>query len=240
MDQTLGCYVDLDSLLDTRIATIAKVGGEAALERVKPFYHLRTSDLFGQRGTSLTQEAYDASYATRDEETLALSRMTFVPVYLLHLISKFTTTKGMPVLASGIKVTVNTFPYNLPEERQRGLVNYLQEYTGGAADIELIDVDPAKLSLAFLKANYKVFFVYEFDRWLMGHTEEFKTTQIPDVSVLTPRVMLKDVTEEARQKGLSASGFESTSVALFGFVTVVFLDVRLFSYVTDTPPSLEG
>lgn len=234
------CYVSLDALLDTRIATINKVAGETGLELVKDWYHTRTSDKFNRKGTELTQTAYDAAWAARDEDTLTRTRMTFVPQYLMHLVSRYNTSHGMPIMAANYKITVNVWPYKLPEERLVQLREIMETFTSGAAEIVIDNVDPADLTVAYLKATYSLCIMYEFNTWLNMHKEEFTKTQMPGTVILAPELYLSDVPDELIEKAKKTEGFAGVSLALCALCTVVFLDVRMFSYVTTTPPRTDG
>lgn len=236
----VNCYVPLDALLDTRIGTIDKVAGAEGLAMVADWYHTRTSDKFNRKGSQLTQARYDAAWALRDEDTLKRTRMTFVPQYLLHLVSRYNTSHGMPVMAANYKITINTWPYKLPEERIVQLRDIMATFTSGVAEIVMDYIDPADLTVDYLKATYSLCIMYEFNAWLDMHKEEFARTQMPGTVILAPELYLSDVPDELIDKAKKTDGFAGVSLALCALCTVVFLDVRLFSYVTDTPPTIDG
>ncbi|ANH51937.1 hypothetical protein RAY_156 [Erwinia phage vB_EamM_RAY] len=235
----IGCYVPLDALLDTRIGVIDQVAGEVGLGLVESWYHTRTADRFDRKGTALTQAAYQAAWAARSEETLKRTRMTFVPMYLMNLISRFNTSHGMPIMAATYNITVNTYPYRLSDERKEQLQKIIETYTSGIAEITIDYISPADLTVEYVKANYSVCIMYEFDEWLMLHKDEFSQTQMPGTVILAPKLYLADVGEDVIKRAEQTDGFAGLSLALCALVTVVFLDVRLFSYVTDTPPNLD-
>ncbi|QZA70938.1 hypothetical protein AH06_164 [Erwinia phage AH06] len=235
----IGCYVPLDALLDTRIGVIDQIAGENGLALVESWYHTRTTDRFDRKGTALTQTAYKAAWAARDEETLKRTRMTFVPMYLMNLISRYNTAHGMPIMAATYTVTVNTYPYKLPDERKAQLQQIIETYTSGIAEVVIDYIDPADLTVEYIKANYSVCLMYEFDDWLMKHKDEFAKVQMPGTVIIAPKLYLSDVSDEVIKRAESGDGFAGLSLALCALVTTVFLDVRLFSYVTDTPPNLD-
>lgn len=236
----VNCYVPLDALLDTRIGTIDKIAGSDGLALVADWYHTRTADKFNRKGSQLTQERYDAAWKLRDEDTLRRTRMTFVPQYLLNLVSRYNTSHGMPVMAAKYKITINLWPYQLSDERVQQLQEIMQLYTSGVAEIAVDYIDPADLTVAYLKATYSLCIMYEFNAWLNMHKEEFTQTQMPGTVIIAPELYLADVPDELIETAKKTDGFAGVSLALCALCTVVFLDVRLFSYVTDTPPVIDG
>lgn len=236
----INCYVPLDALLDTRIATIDKIAGEAGLSLVSDWYHTRTSDKFNRKGTELTQARYDAAWKLRDEDTLTRTRMTFIPQYLLSLVSRYNTSHGMPVMAAKYKITINLWPYKLPPERVQQLQEIMHTFTSGVAEIAVDYIDPADLSVQYLKSTYSLCIMYEFNAWLNMHKEEFTKVQMPGTVIIAPELYLADVPDELIDVAKKTDGFAGVSLALCALCTVVFLDVRLFSYVTSTPPVIDG
>lgn len=232
-------YVPLDVLLDTRYATIKKVGGQLAEGVVANWYHKRVVDRFGRSGTLLTDETYAAAYAARDEDTLALSTMTFVPQYLINLVSKYTANLGKPLMAGMFDITINIWPYDLPEKRIAELKSIIRTYTADMATVDVITVPDDKLTVEFISSQYDICFMYDFNAWLMLHTEEFKKKTMPTVSFITPKLHLTTAEDgEIIKSTKDDTNFEGASAILRGFLAVYFLDVRLFSYVTPAHPVL--
>lgn len=231
-------YVPLDVLLDTRYATIRKVAGDVGEQIVSKWYHKRVVDKFGRSGTPLTDEAYNAAYTARDEDTLALSTMTFVPQYLVNLVSKYTANLGKPLMANMFDISINVWPYNLPEARVAELKQIIRTYTGDIANVDIVYIPDDKLTVEFISSQYDLCFMYDFNAWLMLHTEEFKQRTMPTVSFITPKLHLTTAMDGDIIKSTNDEAtFESVSMILRGFLAVYFLDVRLFSRVTDTHPS---
>lgn len=233
-------YVELDVLLDTRIATLAKLDPAAAERISKDWYHQRTSDLFSVKGSGISQTEYEAAYTHRDEETLKGATMTWLPQYLLTLISRLTTSLGQPLLSEQFTIQINVFPYDLPQPVEDSIQLAMETYTNGAAIIEIVHMRPEDLTVKVLKNNYDICFMYDFDGWLMLHTEEFKETQVPEVRVVAPRLYLKDAPRQAIAKAEKEEMvWEQMAMLFMGLVGVVFMDVRLFSFVTETHPNIE-
>lgn len=233
-------YVSLDALLDTRYATIKKIAGDVGEQIVSKWYHTRVVDRFGRTDTPLTDEAYRAAYNARDEDTLKLSTMTFVPQYLINLVSKYTANLGKPLMAGMFDVSINIWPYDLSEERTSELKSIMRTYTADVANVDVVSIPDDKLTLEFIASQYNICFMYNFDEWLTLHMEEFKKKPIPQVSFLTPKLHLPTASDSDIIKSVKDdTSFEGASVLLRGLLAVYFMDVRLFSYVTATHPQFD-
>lgn len=240
MSDNVKVYVSLDTLLDTRIATLDQLDPVSAKLIGEARYHTRTIDVFDRNGSAIKQTAYEEAYNNRQYETLAHATMTWLPRYLLTLVSKLTMKQGMPLLSEQINISVDMYPYNLSESVQESLMAAMETYTNGAAKIDLVYYLPEDLSVSMIKHSYDICFMYDFDGWLGLHKEEFARTQIPEVRFVVPRLYLKDSPAPLRDK-LSKEEYvwEQMSLLLMGLVGVVFMDVRLFSFITETPPNVE-
>jgi len=240
VSENITCLVSLDVLMDTRLATIRRMNEEQSQLIQANWYHKRTVDRFDRKGANVNQAAYEALYAARDEDTLKLAFMTQLPKYLMTLIARLTTTQGMPLLSQQFKIDINLFPYQLAEPVKESIRSAIETYTNGAAEINLVDYAPEELTVQLIKNTYAICFMYDFNEWLMHHTEEFKQTTMPEVRMVVPRLYLKDAPSELLKK-VDAEEYvwEQMSLMFVGLVGVVFMDVNLFSIVTDNEPDLD-
>lgn len=240
MSNNITCLVSLDVLMDTRLATLRRLNDEAAQLIRESWYHKRTADLFDRNGAKINQAAYQALYAARDEETLKLATMTHLPRYLMTLIARLTTQQGMPLLSEQFQIDINLYPYQLSEEVKESIRMAMETYTNNAAVINLVDYAPEELTVQFVKSKYQICFMYDFNEWLMEHTEEFSKQTMPEVRFVAPRLYLNDAPKALMEKVNGEEYvWEQMSLVFLGLVGVVFMDVNLFSIVTETEPDLE-
>lgn len=232
-------YVGVDELIDVRYNILSQIAPNIASMVLGDWYHTRTIDKFGRPGTELTDERYEEAYRNRTVAALKGAMMTQLPLYMVNLISKYTLTQGKPLLASSIKVTVNIYPYDIEDEYQATLGQAIRFYTNDLADVELVSIPTDQLTVKMIQDMFDVVFMYDFNNWLMMHKDEFERTQAVETVLITPRLMLaqadREIIDRAKAEG---TGYEATSILLQAFITVKFVDVRLFSIVTDTPPDL--
>ncbi len=242
--------VSLDALLDTRIGTIDRIAPTVGKEIVKDWYHERTIDRFGREGTELTNAKYEEAYKNRDVETIGHSIITQVPVYLNTLVMKYNMMAGMPLDTKGYEVHVNIYPYELSERAQEDLIKVMAEYTGHLPNIEIVSIPPDELTVAGIRNLYTHIIMYDFNEWLALHIDEFSSVQVPGTMFIVPRLHMSTTSDEklkllnsdespTKQFDSEADAFDLTTVSMAVFMGLVFADVRLFSFITDTPPNLD-
>ena len=240
MSGAIKCLVPLDCLMDTRLGTLKRLNAASAEMIEDSYYHKRTVDRFDLNGSKINQAAYEALYSARDEETLKVSTMTQLPLYLMSLIARLTTTQGMPLLSEQFAIHVNIYPYTLSDEVCQSIQRVIETYTNNAAVVEIVSFAPDELTVSMLKHSYAICFMYNFDEWLMNHTEEFKQATIPEVRIVAPRLYLSDAPAQLIEKVKAEEyGWEQMALMFAGLAGVVFMDVNIFSVLTDTPPDLE-
>lgn len=240
MSDNTTCLVSLDVLMDTRLATLRRLNEDAAMQIKDSWYHKRTTDVFDRNGSPISQLAYKAMYDARDEDTLKLATMTHLPRYLMTLIARLTTQQGMPLLSEQFQIDINLYPYQLDEQVKESIRMAMETYTNNAAVINLVDFAPEELTVQFVKSKYQICFMYDFNEWLMHHTEEFSKVTMPEVRFVAPRLYLKDAPQALMQK-VNAEEYvwEQMSLVFLGLVGIVFMDVNLFSIVSENEPDLE-
>ena len=240
MSNNITCLISLDVLMDTRLATLKRLDEESATQIQNTWYHKRTSDVFDRGGSKINQKAYQDLYAARDEDTLKLATMTQLPKYIMTLIARLTTQQGMPLLSEQFKIDINLHPYQLDEQVRESIRFAIETYTNNAAEINLVDYAPEELTVQFVRSKYQICFMYDFNEWLMHHTEEFSKVVMPEVRFVAPRLYLKDAPKALLEK-VDAEEYvwEQMSLVFVGLVGVVFMDVNLFSIVTENDPDLE-
>lgn len=180
-------YVELDALLDTRLATLARMGEDVASKVLESGYLTRKSDDFSFAGVD--KETYRTLYETRDENTLALSTVTNAIQLLKRLTSLLTEQAIVRPFHDGGKIVVNTFPYSdLTSEERDTLGKAIAAWTRNSAPIELVHIHPKDLTPQHCKNSYSAMIVYEYEDWLNMHTAAFEQCLLSDVTMFAPAI----------------------------------------------------
>src|SRR5690606_11691311 len=123
MKQTI--LLDLDVLLDTRLATLLLMDRQVMSYFEKPeMYWHRTSDNFEQltKGKILNAD-FEARYAARDVTTLQHSVLTNMVFPLGDLTRRLQGERGTGLDIEEIRVIINCWPYKLSQEERDALAD---------------------------------------------------------------------------------------------------------------------
>lgn len=216
--------VDLDSLFDTRLGTILKMGVDPYLKVIKDNYHSRLNDEF----SVIDLERYKELYKARDVETLKHSQVTpvidFIRSFVFEVVDEsiHSPNKFKP------KVLLNAYPYTgLSKEEEVELISMLVNLTGEMADVELCYRDLTKLHPVYLKSNIAVYIRYDYVNWLEHYICDKTLTDkvsCPEVAMLGPAIAFNDI--EEREIGEAVSSMEQLMAM---FIGLNLMDVEMFS-----------
>lgn len=217
-------YVDIDALLDTRLATLYRLNHSLAHEALANGYYGRLCDEF--HGYDV--KAYHEAYANRDEKTLSLAMMTEVIDFIRYFAER--TLKAMvdTPLRRQPELVLNISPYRVPDKTKKEIIMALRYHTKNMIDIQVVEMHYRDLSPLVLKKSYSTAILYEYWNWLEVHSENenLKHTQIPEVSFIAPAIM-KDSEAVNKLKGLRV--FEIIEEHAMPFVGLKLYPISKFS-----------
>jgi len=183
-------HVMLDVLLDTRIATVAGINGEAAARMLgNPEYLERLNDdMEAITEGAVTNAAYRDAYAKRDLVTLALSRPTGAFKALDDLKRSLAANIPNTPFADGFAFEINVWPYRMDEDEKRDVETAVAYWLGARTSIKVVDIPMADLTPYRLSGGYSAVFLYSLDEWARLHGKEAMHTPIRDVTLFCPRL----------------------------------------------------
>jgi len=192
-NQEQALLIELDCLLDTRLATIARISEQSAVEVLKNGYHKRNADWFGDY---VDMDQYTRLYKARDIETLKLARPTegfrfvreMVKLYREQAVSANSPYSGR------IKIAVNTHPYQLTAELTDLVGRALAVNFGATAPCEMVSLSPAELTPEAVRSRYCMLMMYEYDPWLSMHYNYDPSKLSADQMKQVLKSLLLDVT----------------------------------------------
>lgn len=175
---------DLDSLFDTRMGTITRMGDASLKATLDSGYYQRTSDSFKGVDPVLFKELYDK----RDRVTLAHSLVTPVAMLMKDFAAHTLKNINNSPFHYRPKIMINVHPYKLTEAEQVVIIAGVRSATLSMADIEMVDYARGELTPAFVKRNLSVLILYHYDLWLDTHADAWRKISCPEVSFFGPRV----------------------------------------------------
>lgn len=188
-----GIFINLDVLLDTRLATIFLLDPELMKKSLSANYFTRKEDSF----VGIDKEIFKEAYSKRDKNTLKNSTICKI-VNMIREIVKITLRESLSSpLHTGPKIFLNTYPYVLEENEEKLLVRALIHITEKLADIQIVNINLEDLTPKFIKDNLAVLFMYEYGAWLDIQAENFKKTPCPEISLIVPELYFSKIPTKA-------------------------------------------
>lgn len=231
-------YVDLDSLLDTRLGTIAKLDTEVLQETLLDLdYYTRRENIF----KGIDKEVFDKAYAERDLETLSLSPATLMCRELGKLVVDIVTESHTQPTRGKVRVTVNVYPYSLSDEDKEMVQNCVTYYTGETVDVDVVSLFPELVTPQMLKDTYSLVIMYDYGDWLEKQSLNFAKQQVPDVTLLAPMVYFqnKPTEEDLKEFASEDEPFQVVEMLAKALISLELIDVRYWCSINSINQSSE-
>lgn len=221
-------YVDLDSLLDTRLGTLALLKNEYAVNALLNGYTTRDRDEF----VDVPYEIFKSQYEKRNVDTLSLSTFTDVFV-LLHacIKSTFEAAATNPNIKP-LQVQVNVFPYDLNEDEMAEISVAVWSKLKEMADVDVVNVNDAFLTPEYCKDTYSMMIRYDYQSWLKTHHDShaFEKTKMTNVTIIAPAIYQNRPSEQemVEMKDQKLHPFTAAEFAMAPFFSLRLTDVGVF------------
>ena len=220
-------YIDLDALLDTRVATIASFGDDKPLIAVQKGYYDRDVDVF----PDIDPEIYDLKYRQRHKSILKDALITPMG----GLVNEFTINTIMNISTTPFhyqpKVIVNVYPYELTDDETVVIIQSVVNLTKGNADVQSVNLSDEQLSPSYVKNNINLFIRYEYLNWFETHTLNlnFKKVTLPSVVMMVPKLYPKVLSSKDK-----IDFFPNMEKLMAPIINLKYMPVDLYSFVKIT------
>jgi hypothetical protein len=224
-------YVELDTLLDTRLGTIAKINPEIAELLANTDYQTRKEDKF----EGVDSEAFKLAYSTRDEETLELSVVTNMIEFLSSMTVNLTEQGIVRPYHDGAKVVVNYYPYILSVEVRDELVAVISKWLNGLVPVEVVYITPAELTIGYCKECFSIMIMYDYLSWMNARSEEFITQRIDSITLYGPAIYFNDMPDTKELEKVTTEVMHPLKAMEFlasPLVGLRLIDISFFSVIT--------
>lgn len=160
--------IDLDVILDTRVATLLQLNEEVAIELLDNGFCSRPTDDLTGVTSKITNDEFKTAYAKRDITTLKTARLTSYIFELATIVSDLTKS----LISDDTRVeepciVINYYPYHdLDTETLADIIYAISCYTTDAIDIKAAYYEPRQLDLPYLKeCSILTYITYDFTKW---------------------------------------------------------------------------
>lgn len=233
-------YVELDALLDTRIATLDSLDEYAVDRALRKGYVEREDDNFEILTEGLIEQStYEQAYQNRDQKILENARPTFALNFLQELLLEMDLQKTTTPFVDRITVIVNVWPYELTKDQRDVLVLSLGHYLPKETWVETTSISLNDLEPQYIKTHYDALMLYHFDAWFSLHAKTLESVPLPQHTFYVPALLVKQYPEQEKkeiQNELSELGlanpFEYLTLAVSMHLGLEMLNVKIFSINT--------
>lgn len=184
-------YLDLDTILDTRMGTLATMGTEHAVRTLNSGkYHQRIADQF----EGISRSTFDEAYAKRDINTLKRSLLTNVVFFLRRMIKDSLISAVINQKVEKMCFTVNVYPYNFDDPGMvEMLIACLRFHTYSTSSVRIVSIPDEELTPEFCANNFVIMIRYDWVRWAAKHKKFYETKGTPQLSIVVPEIFFDDV-----------------------------------------------
>ena len=226
----------LDTLLDTRLGTLATLNPKAAEHVVKtPDYWLREHNNWSVlTGGLVTNEQFNERYAKRDITVLQNSIMTGINVVLLKILAEIDVNDSSGITRTDVGLEVNLAPYELTHDEIEELEDILRKTYGRELLITFCSIPMEELTPKVLRSRYAAIITYAFHEWIVMHDRALLEERTPTFNFIGPKLFEKDPSKLT----VDQKRDEFTCFRLFKleFMDFDFIDVKHMSMFRPEKP----
>lgn len=193
-DDTWRVWVDLDTLLDTRLATLCRIDPELVPVCLSNRYLDRPIDDWEyMTNNAITRDTFDEAYRDRDKDTLKEAVPTQMVEFLGKESRRHTERRLTSAEVNNVEVVVNIWPYDFTEAEKTTLIAMVAHYLGEETDITVERQPLEYLTPRLLRDSYSAVVTYEFNEWFRIHHQELDKGGCPRVTIYGPELFLKEI-----------------------------------------------
>lgn len=229
MKENYKVLVDLDAILDTRLATLATVDETIANDIGQSEAYLnRYCDNFSVLDPKVDDGVFKDRYLKRNADILKYALMTDV----LHLLC-IGFNDMLPSIQRGISpkdtvLDVNIYPYVLDSRTKELIEAAILHHIPFEIEVKLVYIDMYNLSPTYLKTAYKEWYVYNIEPWLALHQDELLKRPITSLQVVLPKLSTSG--NDPKAESFDMDPFKARELLFKPIINLNYIDLRFFTY----------
>lgn len=223
-------YLDLDTLFDTRLATLAQISQEVAAQifHSNAYWDRDHTNWETLTQGAVTAEQYQTQWDARDNETLQASIITGIIPVLVNIVTEYHRSKKAGTVDYDLAIEINVHPYQLEMEEMDELTRILQdEVLNDDIGVQFISLSLEEMTFEYIKSRYSALVLFDFHHWLKIHCLELPQISLKGITFIVPRLFEHDpgaLSIERKKEEVTAF-----KLWLLDQLTVEFIDARWFS-----------
>lgn len=229
-------YIDIDALYDTRLSSLEIIHPELANQTLRSGYFKRAQDAFEMVPKAKFREVYES----RNNEVLTLAVATYAFEMIRSITINLVAEASHSPFETVNKLYLNLYPYKIPKEAIKEIIEPLRLVTGGMLPIEVLYLKDEEICPRWAKHHLSVMIRYDWEQWLEVHNKSGRSEGLmsPELGLLVPRLWLgeipsiEDQLEIKKVSGLDHFRLLEKEVRLI--YDLVFMDIG--HYCARIPP----
>lgn len=231
-------YVDIDSLLDTRLGTLNVISPEFAVDVTsKDDYFTREEDLFSSEAMGkLPKDIFDRVFEQYRNDILPNSLRTRMFEFIENTLSQLAYGALNSPEQSATALEVNIHPYVLAPEEELKILQVIATILGRRFTVSLINKSVQELEIEYVREHYRVMVMYSYHPWMNHWDAQIKKKPLKDTGLYVPRLWKNYKPEPAALQQFAefnTDPFEFLHISLAPFVVVQFLPIAF--WCANTP-----
>lgn len=233
--------IELDAILDTRLATIALMDPLIARDMVNnEKYYKRVSDEFNLIDPRIDNEAYKEAYRKRDVTTLMGSRPTGMVLLIAEHIRDMERrlNQGTPDITS-LAVDVNLYPYVLQDDEIEALIASVKKVCNIMVNVEHVFIPHEKLTTLLIKnSQWANIYYYNFMEWDSDYLSkcEEAPVSVAGTAMIIPELVTCVADIQSDKTIMPATGkriqpYHALSILLAETICLQPIDCHIFSLI---------
>ena len=220
-------YINLDTLYDTRLATLNYIDPKLAKLAIANGYYERDSDSF----SLISGKDFDRVYSLRDWDYIKDA----IPTNSLQIVGNFlndaTKRQLETPFTAAAEIYLNVYPYVLTRDQAVKLAEPLADIAKDIATIKLVHVPPIEMTPQWCKDRFSLMLMYtEYQDWINLHLEKqnFDKCTIATIVTLVPQIYITRPSDEEIALAVKNHGdpFKAAEQCLAPIVGIGYADIR--------------
>lgn len=229
--------VDLDAIVDTRLAVVSILDPQFSCALLGPEYHSRTTDWFIKSSSIFTEQQYRDRYAKRDVQVLEHAMMTQIIDVIGELILEKIKAETDPLAEQTYRIFLNTAPYVLSEDAKETLVKTLLAFLPMVTEIVAVSIPQQWLTRDYFLSNrISTYITYDVHDWLALHCIGLEKAPLQGLFVIGPEIMreepdLSTLSEDERKEYDNVGPFRAFEFSAMPYLSLRLIGAEMFSCI---------
>lgn len=229
MKDSYKILVELDALLDTRLATLASIDIELADEIGSSVeYYTRYSDVMSQVDGRVDDKVFADRYLKRNVDILQNALMTDVVHLIAMGLESMMDKVHRGILPKDVRVHINYYPYKLDKHVRELMEAAVLNHIPYEVAVEMVHIDLYNLTPNTVRAKYKEMYVYDIEPWLEIHKNNVLEKPMTEVQIVLPKLSTSG--NDPKADSFDMEPFMARELLFKPYLSLNYIDLGYFTY----------